>query len=484
MTAGSRRSRALGLLLAALTTALGALLVVGLGTGLEPAASASDGAARSGPLLDPVVPVPSPAVTGPIPADAVGSPDHDYPFGAASPRALRRHGYVEREFFFSGTAAGQPYTSRMVVRRPARARRFSGNVVAEWTNVTNGFDLDCLWARSGEHVMRRRDAYVTIDAQTAGIDTPQTGLKAFSEQRYGSLSIPTSGTFVAEAGSYDIFAQALQAIRRPTGTAPLGPLRTRHLVATGCSQSAGTMSIYANAMGAAQSLADGYLIAALSSATLDVPPTGVVFPVPSPALTGAKVMQVNTETDEGHLRVEPDSDAYRYWEVAGASHEDARLSAYGDRVVHRDLGITRVHRCTLPPFSRIPFAHVQDAAIDALFGWIATGSPPPSQPAFRYESDGSLARDADGNVLGGIRLPEHAVPTATNSSLNSGSDFCASFDGSHVPFSRRRLRELYPSHHAYVHRFVLATRAARRAGVLGAADARRSVARARHSDIP
>src|SRR5687767_6942755 len=39
--------------------------------------------------------------------------------------------YVVTEYFVSGTASGQPYTTRILVRRPEDAARFSGVVVAE-----------------------------------------------------------------------------------------------------------------------------------------------------------------------------------------------------------------------------------------------------------------------------------------------------------------------------------------------------------------
>src|SRR5205807_3257891 len=54
--------------------------------------------------------VPVPVVTGPIPANAApGNPSHDYPQLATSldpgrPLDLASLGYVEEEYFFSGTA--------------------------------------------------------------------------------------------------------------------------------------------------------------------------------------------------------------------------------------------------------------------------------------------------------------------------------------------------------------------------------------------
>src|SRR4051794_6871642 len=91
----------------------------------------------------PATGIPHPTVTGPIPVTA-----SSHPFGAADhtlvPEDLRRIGYVEDEYFVSGTAnvyewpapgpavvrtPDAPYTTRILVRRPAKASRFSGNVV-------------------------------------------------------------------------------------------------------------------------------------------------------------------------------------------------------------------------------------------------------------------------------------------------------------------------------------------------------------------
>src|ERR1043166_8610832 len=44
---------------------------------------------------------------------------------------LAHFGYVTKEYFVSGTANGQPYTTRIVIRRPSQASKDSGLVLAE-----------------------------------------------------------------------------------------------------------------------------------------------------------------------------------------------------------------------------------------------------------------------------------------------------------------------------------------------------------------
>jgi hypothetical protein len=83
-------------------------------------------------------------VTGPIAATVIpGHPSHNYPFFATT-HDLAIHGYVEEEFFIQGKAnryntpalqtgtvidGDHPYTTRIVVRRPADPKRFNGTAL-------------------------------------------------------------------------------------------------------------------------------------------------------------------------------------------------------------------------------------------------------------------------------------------------------------------------------------------------------------------
>src|SRR2546425_7370026 len=131
--------------------------------------------------------VPSPTVTGPIPANvAPGDPSHDYP-QVATPLDLASLGYVEEEYFFSGTAnvyntpplttatilsSGHPYKSRVIVRRPTSAATFNGTVLVEWVNVTSGYNNDVMFRASQDHLIRAGSAYDGVSAQRVGIHGP------------------------------------------------------------------------------------------------------------------------------------------------------------------------------------------------------------------------------------------------------------------------------------------------------------------------
>jgi Alpha/beta hydrolase domain len=212
----------------------------------------------------PAVPstVPSPVVTGPIPARArPGDPSHDYPFFATD-QDLRAYGYVEEEYFVEGTAnryttpdgatgtvidGGHPYRTRIVVRRPVSPRKFNGTAVVEWYNVTNTFDYEVVWSRSFRHLLDAGYVWVGVSAQATGVHSGR-GLKAWSPNRYGTLDLTGGGTVTEDALSYDVFSQAAQALRHPRGVNPLSGLKVRTLVATGQSQSASRLTTYANSV--------------------------------------------------------------------------------------------------------------------------------------------------------------------------------------------------------------------------------------------
>jgi hypothetical protein len=126
-------------------------------------------------------------------------------------------------------------------------------------------------------------------------------------------------------------------------------------------------------------------------------------------------------------------------------------------LIRDELPIADTSSCFLPPFSRIPTNHVANAAFDHLTNWISGGVEPPTAPPLEVISSSPvvLARDAYGNVLGGIQLSQHAVPTATNTGVNGPfwPSFCFLF-GSHQPFDEDTLDFLYPNHGMYVSQVV------------------------------
>ena len=186
---------------------------------------------------------------------------------SANPTDLAAHGYVEQEYFASGTAysftshstpsdgkwaiavAGSaPYRTRIIVRRPSDPTKFDGNVVVEWMNVSAGESAPD-WDYLDPALMDSGAAYVAVSAQALAVNGGKAilgsgsspGLQQKAPARYGSLHHP------GDQYSLDMFAQIGQALRTAAPSV-LGGLRPSHVVAIGESQSAFYLTTYANAI--------------------------------------------------------------------------------------------------------------------------------------------------------------------------------------------------------------------------------------------
>jgi Alpha/beta hydrolase domain len=437
----------------------------------------------SGILLLVLSPLPASAtagggtqVVGPLPGTVPGDPlaedvEDTYPF-FSTPFDLAARGYVEEEFHVSGVADGWstdgtqvatdvPYTTRIVVRRPARARDFSGTTLVEWQNVTAGYDLDALW--NAEAITRAGHAWVGVSAQRVGVNQ----LRGWSPARYGNLDVTGGGRFMTDELSYDIFTQAGRIVDSPRPA--MGGLRTRTLLAIGASQSAGRMTVlYDRVLPQLRPVFDGYAFIVGSA----------------PTRVGREpVFQVLSETDVRSPQRPPDTRQFRRWEVAGGAHSGYEGQVYRAPISERDLGGAPQYDCDRPPFSRVPVHHVTASAYAHLSRWAERGTPPPTARPLEFEADGvTKKRDALGLAVGGIRLSQVSVPIALNNGDNSGESFCRLF-GTHLPFDEQTLDRLYPSHAGYVARVVIADAVNVRAGYLLPADAKRNLRDALASDV-
>jgi hypothetical protein len=120
--------------------------------------------------------------TGPITTGKVIEPL------TAQPSTLAANGYVEQEYFASGTATAfngttEPsngrwsiapaskasYRTRILVRRPKDPARFNGTVVVEWMNVSAGESAPD-WDFLNPELMKDGYAYVAVSAQALAVD--------------------------------------------------------------------------------------------------------------------------------------------------------------------------------------------------------------------------------------------------------------------------------------------------------------------------
>jgi hypothetical protein len=184
---------------------------------------------------------------------------------------------------------------------------------------------------------------------------------------------------------------------------------------------------------------------------------------------GVPVMVVNTECEATScLPVrQPDSDRFRYWEVAGASHVSLPAMASSSPRMERDFGFSIPLDESMQAINQVSVAPVVDAALHHLQAWLTDGTPPPVLPRITFAGDPpEMARDDDGIALGGIRLPQVEVPLGHNSALQQSPDIFARLVGFHESFPDEKIRARYGGRAEYLARYEAATRSAEAAGVV------------------
>jgi Alpha/beta hydrolase domain/Pentapeptide repeats (8 copies) len=407
--------------------------------------------------------VPNPTITGPIPATVTpGDPSRNYPFFATDVN-LAQYGYVEQEYFMQGTAnqyttpagatgavisTGNPYKTRLLVRRPISPSTFNGTVLLEWYNVTGGLDAELDWFQTRNYLLAHGYAWIGVSAQMVGVNYLRTWSPA---GRYATLDVTVGGTITDDSLSYDIFSQAGQAILNPSGVNLLPGLTVQTVIPTGDSQSASRLSTYINSVHPLNPIFGGFFLhSSLGNAIRT-------------DLGNVKVFKFLTETDilelgEAAVR-RPDTPNFVTWETAGTSHADywGLLNSQGVRT--RDATPLAVNPAC--PFqltrSRILAYRGQDAAYDHMVQWMQNNTQPPSGTPLELSAITPSVvpvRDVFDNILGGIRLPDFAVPTATDTGFNANTPAlpgvrCFLY-GQYIPFDTPTIRALYPTHGKYL----------------------------------
>jgi hypothetical protein len=427
---------------------------------------------------------------------------------------LAEVGYEQAEYFLSGTASAYapnpgpltsdgkwtvapsttaPYTTRLVVHRPTKPKRFNGTVLVEWLNVSGGVDANPDWTQTHVELVREGAVWVGMSAQIVGINATKNA----DPIRYASLSHP------GDSFSYDIFSQAGEAIRNDPKLLLGGP-KPKALLAAGESQSAWRMVTYINAVHPLARVYDGFLVHSRtgSAAPLAQAPQEAVLTA-NPTLIrddlDVPVLVFQTETDVGSAGYrQPDTKRYRLWEVAGSAHYDHYGLAVGPSDVGDGQGAVlnlaamqapatdpnARFACTLP-INAGGTHWVLNAAVHQLDRWVVTGTPPPVAPRLELTSTApvTIARDEQGNALGGVRSPHVDAPiAAVTGTRNGGSRFCFLF-GTTVPFTPEQLAALYPTHKQFASKWNQATRQAVNAGFLLEPDAKELRAAVAQSEI-
>ena len=447
------------------------------------------------------------------PAPVLDGPIAGGPFIQATTLDLGQVGYLQEEYFMSGTARAYtavtplsedgkwaaslsgvtaPYKTRIVVHRPVDRKKFNGTVLVEWLNVSGGLDAAPDWTFLHTELIRSGYAWVGVSAQYVGVEgggglvsVIDLGLKKANPARYGSLSHPR------DSFSYDIFSQAGQAVREPAGVRPLGDLKVKTMIAIGESQSAFRMVTYVNAIHPLTKCFDGYLVHSRGAigahlAEAPLPPIPVPGAAPIRDDVDVPVLTFETETDLTFLGYfgarQDDAKNFRLWEVAGTAHADTYtlVKGAGDLGASPDVVDLLVTSAPLPgviecgfPINDGPQHFVLKAAMAALNRWVRRGKAPKSAPRLEVAAGPPVAivTDEHGNARGGIRTPAVDVPIAAFTGEQPGSRLCRLF-GTTTPFDAAKLGTLYPTEDAFVKAYQKALRRAVRAGWILKADAK------------
>ena len=456
-----------------------------------------------------------PAVAGPIPVTA-----DSFPFGSASrtnvPQDLSGVGYVEEEYLVGGFAnvydfdadgkvvvktANAQYGTRVLLRRPASPKKFSGTVVVELLNPTALYDLDFQWQFARDYFIEHGDAWVGITSKPVAAKA----LKTFDPKRYAAVSwtnplpadqtcpnpvslLPDSTPATENGLIWDIASQVGVLLKSGVAHNPLKDFHVERLFLTGYSQTGGYVVTYVNFIrpllgalaGSNKPIYDGYLIgdgdgipAPLSQCSAPPMPGDKRFIIKARREPVISVVSQVLWTGAGADRPDSDSpkDRYRRYEIAGASHINQRalgLWPKPENVVKAGI--------TAPPpnctefgtygITDFPMEYFMGAAFANLDAWVKSNIAPPKVARIKVSpghegskptwppTPPSLELDKHGNAVGGVRSPNLDVPIATyypfSTPVDPASGLFCSLVGYKVPFKKEVLSELYPTHDSYV----------------------------------
>jgi Alpha/beta hydrolase domain len=479
-----------------------ALAALGLFVVLLPLALTSQGAGAATSTSPNVSFHSAATLTGPITVGHIVEPE------SVHPPDLAASGYEEHEYFASGTALAfkadampsdgkwsitptttAGYKTRILVRRPTNPAHFNGTVIVEWMNVSAGESAPD-WDFLNPMLTRDGYAYVGVSAQALGVDggksllgTPGAtsangGLVGDEPARYGTLHHP------GDQYSLDMYAQIGQALRGPHDAA-LGGLKPKHILAVGESQSAFYLTTFADALQNRTNVYDGIFIHSRGGSGASLAGTSIGSSSGPDNLrirTDLKVPVFMSETQTDLIQLgyapaqQPNTDKIRTWEIAGTSHADSYFVGSAASI----LG------CTTPVNSG-PQHNVVEAAFTAFDKWVNDGNSPPSPPPFKLSSTqpATLALDAHGNVIGGVRTPAVDVPVSTLSGAPApGANAICSLFGSTVAFTPAQLAGLYGTQSNYIVHYTQSLNKAIAGGYILSADKASLLAQAEQVQFP
>ena len=355
----------------------------GRGQGQGPGGGQGGGLGRGGPAAPSNLPTSPTAVALPTMTEVTGpAPMYDSAPSQPAGKGLDFYKYQVKEYFISGTANGQPYKTRMVVRMPVDRARFSGLVLMEsmhGSGAAHMFEYTSMYTMNSGHAA----VEVVTTANTPG------ELTRMNEARYKEMA-------VVNGQATDILAQAGALVK---SGAPLGGAVPRKIVLAGTSQTAGILIAYLPAhvvyrTPKMERIYDGFMPTSNGSnitQDVDVP----MIHVPTMQEVSGQTITWRQDSDEPGKQ-------YRVYEFPGMAHVDTR-----------DAARMMPNPCA-QPLSTYPLQAYMSVALNHLFAWVDKGVVAPHADRIwldRNEADGSpMALDEVGNPRGCIRSPYVDVP--------------------------------------------------------------------------
>lgn len=410
---------------------------------------------------------------------------------------LAAAGYREEEFLVSGVAdewgyddAGAPeprrrdvpYTTRILVRRPVVDSRFNGVVQLEPLHPE--YDTALTWQALHPWILRTGAAWVGVTQDHRLAESLRSDV---DPERYRDLSIPAANL------RYEIVADVAEALRTDRFGLRGGATPVTRTYLSGWSMTGSFCRVFLGdgfhrrrRLPSGAPVFDGYVVGISSggaeragypglSEDRDVPMDDPRRRIGAHDVPVVELLsELESETHEPMLRPDSDDpdDRYRLYQVAGTSHDTtgtrpALTNTEQYRRAGHDVGrlpiVERPGNARLDLVARAVFARLDD--------WVRNGVPPPRADRFSFHGPAGgreLARDPDGNVLGGVRPPwiaeplaryvPHSTPAVARVAPSPWSPLAdpqlmAWLRGHAVPFDRSILRARYASAEEYLARY-------------------------------
>ncbi|KAK7216202.1 hypothetical protein V2G26_004205 [Clonostachys chloroleuca] len=357
---------------------------------------------------------------------------------------LPEYGYVSREYMISGTAAGESYCTRLLLRCPADENDFSGFVVEEPSHLWGGTSI---WRHINRWLMRNGHAWLEVDSQAP---SALGKIKAVDPERYKDMHFipgPLSDEFadnipfiinVTKESLRDAYAsfkakwwpatlqspEILCAASHALRSGQLG-LKADKVILSGLSQTGGVTRRFISQSSSLR-LPDGSL------------PFEGFIPCQSggPALPdtpGAKIIELLGESEFQSVRL-PCGVSGQMYET---SHRRYASAIDIERLSDADLRGAK--------WSSFANSFIYHAVFQAMEKWVrGLDLPPASRMLTTVGDTDEIIRDSHGNALAGVRTLHTDAPLSrlvAATPKGRPNWYC----GSEWPFSNEQLLEVYGS---------------------------------------